>query len=123
MVIAHLASLLTRLRRDSSPHHQLEALRLVFMPIVNPGGPAGATRANPNGVDLMRNAPVEAQTAVPRLIGGQRFAAGLPRFRGALGCCVAWRARAGTGAASRRCWPRSRRGRSRSCSTCPATGA
>ena len=85
VVIAHLASLLTRLRWDSSLHRQLEALRLVFMPIVNPGGLARATRANPNGVDLMRNAPVEAQDAVPWLIGGQRLSAGLPWFRGTMG--------------------------------------
>ena len=41
-----------------------------------------ATRANPNGVDLMRNAPVEARDRVPFLMGGQRLSAGLPWFRG-----------------------------------------
>jgi hypothetical protein len=43
------------------------------------------TRANPNGVDLMRNAPVEAQDSVPFLVGGQRISAGLPWYRGARG--------------------------------------
>ena len=52
------------------------------MPIVNPGGMAMGTRANPNGVDLMRNAPVDAQEGVPFLVGGQRFSAGLPWYRG-----------------------------------------
>ncbi|HKX42241.1 MAG TPA: M14 family zinc carboxypeptidase [Burkholderiaceae bacterium] len=85
VVIAHLASLVMRLRWDSSLHRQLEALRLVFMPIVNPGGMAQSTRANPNGVDLMRNAPVDAEHPVPFLIGGQRQSSRLPWYRGAAG--------------------------------------
>ena len=85
VVIAHLASLVMRLRWDSSLHRQLEALRLVFMPIVNPGGMARATRANPNGVDLMRNAPVQALDPVPFLIGGQRRSSRLPWYRGPAG--------------------------------------
>jgi len=70
VVIAHLASLVMRLRWDSSLHRQLEALRLVFVPVVNPGGMAQATRANPNGVDLMRNAPIDADDSVAFLVGG-----------------------------------------------------
>ena len=85
VVIAHLASLVTRLGWDSSLHRQLESLRLVFMPIVNPGGMARATRANPNGVDLMRNAPVQASEPVPFGVGGQRRSARLPWYRGAAG--------------------------------------
>jgi hypothetical protein len=85
VVIAHLHSLVVRLRWDSSLHRQLESLRLVFMPIVNPGGMARATRANPNGVDLMRNAPVQASDPVPFMVGGQRRSARLPWYRGAAG--------------------------------------
>ena len=70
---------------NSSLHRQLESMRLVLMPIVNPGGLARATRANPNGVDLMRNAPIDALDAVPWLIGGQRISASLPWYRGAAG--------------------------------------
>jgi hypothetical protein len=83
VVIAYLQSLVMRLQWDSTLHKQLESVRMVFMPIVNPGGMALGTRANPNGVDLMRNAPVEAQDRVPFLVGGQRFSAGLPWYRGA----------------------------------------
>jgi hypothetical protein len=43
------------------------------------------TRANPNGIDLMRNAPLEALERVPFLIGGQRISAGLPWYRGPRG--------------------------------------
>jgi hypothetical protein len=52
------------------------------MPIVNPGGMALGTRANPGGVDLMRNAPVQAVESVPFLVGGQRISSGLPWYRG-----------------------------------------
>jgi hypothetical protein len=82
VVIAYLNSLVMRLQWDSTLHKQLESVRLVFMPLVNPGGMALGTRANPNGVDLMRNAPVESQGPVPFLVGGQRLSAGLPWYRG-----------------------------------------
>lgn len=82
VVIAYLNSLVMRLQWDSTLHKQLESVRLVFMPLVNPGGMALGTRANPNGVDLMRNSPVESQEPVPFLVGGQRMSAGLPWFRG-----------------------------------------
>lgn len=82
VVIAYLQSLVMRLQWDSTLHQQLDSLRLVFMPIVNPGGMALGTRANPHGVDLMRNAPVQAQEPVPFLVGGQRYSARLPWYRG-----------------------------------------
>ena len=85
VVVAHLRSLVMRLRWDSSLHRQLEALRLVFVPVVNPGGMAQGTRANPNGVDLMRNAPIEADDSVAFLVGGQRRSSRLPWYRGAAG--------------------------------------
>lgn len=84
VVIAYLRSLVMRLQWDSMLHRQLESVRLVFMPIVNPGGVWQGTRANPNGVDLMRNAPLDASERVPFLIGGQRISAGLPWYRGPL---------------------------------------
>lgn len=85
VVLAHLASLVSRLAWDEQLHRQLETLRLVFMPLVNPGGLARGTRANPQGVDLMRNAPVDAADRVPFLVGGQRFGPGLPWYRGPAG--------------------------------------
>lgn len=82
VVIAYLRSLVKRLHWDAVLHQQLQNVRLVFMPLVNPGGLWLGTRANPRGVDLMRNAPVEAREPVPFLIGGQRLSAGLPWYRG-----------------------------------------
>ena len=82
IVIAYLGSLLRRLAWDDPLHRQLEGVRLVFMPIVNPGGMWRGTRANPNGVDLMRNAPLSAREPVPFLVGGQRISRLLPWYRG-----------------------------------------
>lgn len=82
VVMSYLRSLVMRLAWDSLLHRQLEGMRLVFMPLVNPGGLWRGTRANPQGVDLMRNAPVSSAERVPFLIGGQRLSAGLPWYRG-----------------------------------------
>ena len=83
VVIAYLRSLVMRLRWDETLHRQLEAMCLVFVPLLNPGGLWRGTRANPNGVDLMRNAPQDAEEPVPWLVGGQRLSAALPWYRGA----------------------------------------
>lgn len=82
VVIAFLQSLVMRLQWDRALHKQLETVRLVFMPIVNPGGMWLGTRANPQGVDLMRNSPVQSLEPVPFLVGGQRISHRLPWFRG-----------------------------------------
>jgi hypothetical protein len=85
VVLAYLLSLVMRLNWDHTLHRQLESMRFVFMPLVNPGGMVMGTRANPRGVDLMRNAPVEALEPVPTLVGGQRLSARLPWYRGEAG--------------------------------------
>lgn len=83
VLLVFLRGLLARLQWDAVLHRQLESLRMVFMPLVNPGGMACNTRCNPNGVDLMRNAPLDATERVPFLIGGHRISARLPWYRGA----------------------------------------
>lgn len=85
VAIAYLRSIVMRLQWDDLLHRQLDAMRLVFVPLVNPGGLWMGTRGNPQGVDLMRNAPVESVERVPYLIGGQRISAALPWYRGARG--------------------------------------
>ena len=50
VVIAYLQNVVMRLGWDATLHHQLEHMRMVFMPVVNPGGMWAATRANPRGV-------------------------------------------------------------------------
>jgi hypothetical protein len=85
VVLAYLRHIVARLAWDDALHRQLETLRLVFMPIVNPGGLVLGTRANPQGVDLMRNSPVDSAERVPLLLGGQRHSATLPWYRGQAG--------------------------------------
>jgi Zinc carboxypeptidase len=94
VVMAYLTSLVHRLRWDRLLHQQLESLRMVFMPLVNPGGLWLGTRANPQGIDLMRNAPVDATEPVPWLIGGQRISPTLPWYRGPAGQAMAPEAQA-----------------------------
>ena len=45
VVMAYLQNVVMRLRWDMTLNRQLEHMRLVFMPIVNPGGMWAATRA------------------------------------------------------------------------------
>lgn len=82
VLLAFLRTLLARLEWDQLLHTHLDRVRLVFVPIVNPAGMWRATRCNPRGVDLMRNAPIESTERVPFLLGGQRFSSRLPWFRG-----------------------------------------
>ena len=82
VLLNFLRCLLARLRWDTTLERQLASVCLLFMPLVNPGGMLQGTRSNPQGVDLMRNAPIEAVEKVPFLLGGQRFSARLPWYRG-----------------------------------------
>ncbi|MBV8030578.1 MAG: zinc carboxypeptidase [Betaproteobacteria bacterium] len=85
VLLSYLADVLERLGRDETLERLLESVRLIFMPLVNPAGMVRATRANANGVDLMRNAPIESRERVTFLLGGQRITPILPWYRGAPG--------------------------------------
>lgn len=87
VAIAFLRSLVMRLRWDATLERLLEQLRIVVMPLVNPGGLRLGTRANPQGVDLMRNAPVDGDD-VPWLLGGHRLGPKLPWYRGPAGAAM-----------------------------------
>ena len=78
---AFLTSLVARLAWDDVLHQTLERVRVIVVPLLNPIGMARGTRANGNGVDLMRNAPPAALGGTP-LIGGQRISARLPWYMG-----------------------------------------
>jgi Zinc carboxypeptidase len=82
VALAFLRTLLARWAWDDSLHDLLRRVRVVVMPLVNPGGLLRGTRANPAGVDLMRNAPVECRHGALWGIGGQRVSPGLPWYRG-----------------------------------------
>ena len=82
VVIAWLASLIARLRWDDHLNELLEKVRIVALPIMNPGGMFLNQRANPAGVDLMRNPPILAQGDSTFLLGGQRLSPRLPWYTG-----------------------------------------
>ena len=75
VILHYMQAFLLRLQWDELLYLQLQLqlqkIRLVFMPIVNPGGMWTQHRANPNGVDLMRNVPQRAESRVPFLAGGK----------------------------------------------------
>lgn len=70
------------LQWDTDARSRLDHMRIVLMPLVNPGGMFMGRRSNPNGVDLNRNAPVEAELKPLWLLGGHRMSSKLPWYRG-----------------------------------------
>ena len=60
----------------------LKKIQIIFIPLVNPVGYFETTRSNGNGVDIMRNAPIESTEKVPFLLGGHKYTNKLPWFRG-----------------------------------------
>ncbi|OUS30192.1 hypothetical protein A9Q99_06855 [Gammaproteobacteria bacterium 45_16_T64] len=82
VILAFLQSLTERLQWDDSLINLLTQVKLLFMPIVNPVGIFMHSRCNGNNVDLMRNAPINAEVNVPFLVGGHRLGKALPWYRG-----------------------------------------
>lgn len=66
---------------DFLPELHSGKLGIHALPMANPGGIALRKRANPAGVDLMRNSGVEAVHSMP-FFGGQKMSNRLPYFRG-----------------------------------------
>lgn len=82
VVIALLESILCRLEWDCQLQQLLTKIKIAFVPIVNPIGLLRSTRCNGHRVDLMRNAPIEAESKVTFLVGGQKLSSHLPWYRG-----------------------------------------
>lgn len=82
VVIAFLEGLLERLKWDRVLAEMLQRVRINILPIVNPAGMLNNTRANGQGVDLMRNAPVDSHEKTILLAGGHRISSRLPWYRG-----------------------------------------
>ena len=101
VVLAFLRGLLSRLRWDATLGALLERLRVVLMPLVNPGGMLRGMRSNPQGVDLMRNAPIECTERAPPMLRGQRLSRHLPWYRGASGASMEIEAQALCGVVQR----------------------
>lgn len=89
VVLSYLRMVSEFLVWDHAIQELLQRSRLLFMPLVNPGGMYLKSRANPSGVDLMRNAPVHADKMSPfALFGGHRISPKLPWYRGAAGAAM-----------------------------------
>lgn len=82
VVLAYLRTLSVRLAWDRVLADTLARVRLVFVPLLNPGGMLLGRRANPRGVDLMRNAPRGQGGRGTFLVGGQRLSPHLPWYAG-----------------------------------------
>ena len=82
VVTAYLQTLIRLLKWDASVQSLLEDCRLIIYPLANPVGMYQGTRSNGNGVDLMRNAPVEARERPAPIVGGHRLSPSLPWYRG-----------------------------------------
>jgi hypothetical protein len=81
VILSYMETISELLDWDEEFLARLEKSRLVFVPLVNPVGIYLGTRCNGNGVDLMRNSPVEGVGAT-RLYSGQRVTPHLPWYRG-----------------------------------------
>lgn len=91
--IALMKSLTELVLWDNSVQNTLNSVRIFFIPTVNPIGILQKTRSNPRGVDLMRNAPVEAENPVT-LVGGHRISRYIPWYRGETGAEMEMESRA-----------------------------
>lgn len=84
VAISYLKTVIELVQWDKGMQHLLERCRLLFLPLVNPVGMYAKTRSNGLGVDLMRNAPIDAVTRPNLLlVSGHRLSARMPWYRGA----------------------------------------
>ena len=81
VILSYMKTISQLLDWDEELLSRLEKSRLVFVPIVNPVGVYLGTRCNGNGVDLMRNSPVEG-VGTTKFYSGQNLTHHLPWYRG-----------------------------------------
>ncbi len=82
VLFAYLRTVNSLLQWDAEFSARLEKSRLVFFPIVNPIGVLLGTRSNGNGVDLMRNSPIQC-SGERNIYSGHRLTPHLPWYQGA----------------------------------------
>jgi hypothetical protein len=85
VVLSYMHTLAERLEWDEISQRTLDQSRIAFVPLLNPIGMARRSRANGNGVDLMRNAPPAPGSEGTLFLGGHRLTAELPWYMGADG--------------------------------------
>ncbi|MCP4911648.1 MAG: zinc carboxypeptidase [Oligoflexia bacterium] len=82
VVISYLQSLREQLHWDEDLKELFKNVRICSIPLINPAGMASSHRSNPNGVDLMRNAPIETNASKIPLVSGHRYSDKLPWYQG-----------------------------------------
>lgn len=82
LALSLLESFQQRIEWDQILIEILKKIQVVFIPLANPTGYFDVTRSNANGVDLMRNAPIDSNEKVSFLLSGHRYSNKLPWFRG-----------------------------------------
>ncbi len=82
VVLAFTETLLERLHWDLAFTDILQRVRINILPLINPAGMINHTRANGQGIDLMRNAPIDSLEKTVWLGGGHRISPLLPWYRG-----------------------------------------
>lgn len=82
VVLHFLECIIEQLKWDEELQARFEKCRIACLPIVNPYGVLHNTRSNANGVDIMRNAPVESEEDPPFVLGGHYISNKIPYFRG-----------------------------------------
>jgi Zinc carboxypeptidase len=81
VILSYMQTISQLLDWDEEFLTRLEHSRLIFVPLVNPVGVYIGTRCNGNGVDLMRNSPIEG-VGDTRIYSGHRLSPLLPWYRG-----------------------------------------
>lgn len=86
VVLAYLSTMFKQLKWDNDLREMLKHSRIVSIPLINPAGMANFMRSNPQGVDLMRNAPCadDVEGEWP-LVSGHRLSNLLPWYSGRRG--------------------------------------
>lgn len=83
VIINYLNTLFKKMKWNKDIRGLLNHSRIVSIPLINPAGMASFKRSNPNGIDLMRNAPIDSEgTSNSFLLSGQRISNKLPWYRG-----------------------------------------
>lgn len=82
ILTSFLKSFIQLLAWDRTLINLLKECRIVFYPLANPVGMYCNLRSNGNGVDLMRNAPIDAEREGLPLVRGHRLSPKLPWYRG-----------------------------------------
>ena len=85
VVLAYMHTLLELMRWDKNFQDRLQHSRLVFMPLLNPVGIVNRTRSNGNGIDLMRNSPLDGEEGTGPFYRGHRISPKIPWYRGVQG--------------------------------------